>query len=226
MHFFPAILRKSKPTYRELCLTDEKSSVEDDDHAREPTRRLIWGALVTYTLIAALAMSLVSVSILYLQQLQLHIPQPLLTCGNSIKESRERGCSFDRLTKTWLPAACPRYYEDEFLQYPLSLNMTEWKYWTDRTAMKEITDEDMAEFVETTSRDETSWVSSMRMHLVHCAFGLKRRSRALDAGERLDYATAPLDHTHHCIDLLLETAMKAAGIDEPLAGGHVIFGAC
>jgi hypothetical protein len=108
----------------------------------------------------------------------------------------------------------------------MTLNMTEWKYWTDLTATKEITDEDMAAFAGTKPARQNLWVSTMRMHLVHCAFGLKRRAELIDAGERVDLATAPLDHTHHCIDLLLETAMHAPDIDLPLAEGHVIFGAC
>ncbi|KAI1120128.1 hypothetical protein F5Y10DRAFT_273385 [Nemania abortiva] len=157
---------------------------------------------------------------------QTRASQTLLTCGSSIDEAKRGGCSFDVLTKTWLPEACPRYYEQEFADFPSTLNMTEWKYWTDLTTTEEITDETMAVFAETKPRGQVSWVSTMRMHLAHCAFGLMRRSAALDAGERVDLATAPLDHTQHCIELLLDAAMRAPGIDAPLAQGKVIFGAC
>ncbi|KAI8628053.1 hypothetical protein F5Y19DRAFT_439400 [Xylariaceae sp. FL1651] len=212
--------------YHRVPLSGEKPHAENDEYVEEPSKRLAWHNIITYTAIIMLAVSLVTISTLYIQLLHQHAPRPLLTCGTSIEGARRAGCSFDRLTKTWLPAACPRYYEQEFVQFPSTANITEWKYWTDLTATKEITDEDMAGFAETRPRQGNSWVSTMRMHLAHCAFGLMRRSSALDAGERIDLATVPLDHTNHCIELLLQAAMHAPGIDAPLAKGNVIFGAC
>ncbi|KAI3327143.1 hypothetical protein HD806DRAFT_520092 [Xylariaceae sp. AK1471] len=217
--------------YHRLRLSEQKPNAENDESARESPKRPVWAIIITYTTIAALAVSLATVSILHMRLLRQQSPQKeahrqLLTCGKSVEEARRAGCSFDRLTKTWLHAGCPRYYEQEFLQFPSTLNMTEWKYWTDTTVTKEITDEDMALAAQTQSRHETLWFSTVRMHLAHCAFGLMRRSDTLDAGERLDFATAPLDHTKHCIELLLEYAMLAPGIDTTLAGGGVIFGAC
>lgn len=227
---FPVYLRM--PTrYHRLPLSDnnEKSSTENDgERTREQQSKWLspWNVIVAI-IIAALAVSLITVSTLYVQLLHQHAPRPLLTCGKSIEEAKQAGCSFDRLTKTWLPAACPRRYEEQFVQYPASrLNMTEWKYWTDLSTTEEITDDDMALFAETKHRGEVSWVSTLRMHIAHCAFGLMRRSDLTDAGERIDLATAPLDHTHHCIEMLLDAAMRAPGIDVPLAQGKVIFGAC
>lgn len=226
---FPVYLRM--PTkYHRLPLSDnnEKSNTGNDgERAREQSNWLgPWNVIVTI-IIAVLAVSLITVSTLYVRLLHQNAPRPLLTCGKSIKEAKQAGCSFDRLTKTWLPAACPRRYEEQFVQYPsMRLNMTEWKYWTDLNTTEEITDDDMALFAETKHRGEVSWVSTLRMHIAHCAFGLMRRSDLTDAGERIDLATAPLDHTHHCIEMLLDAAMRAPGIDVPLAQGKVIFGAC
>ncbi|KAI0452922.1 hypothetical protein F5B21DRAFT_526467 [Xylaria acuta] len=227
---FPVYLRL--PTrYHKLHLSEKEeeeeiSCTENGEYVGGESKRLASRTIIVNIIITVLAVSLVTVSTLYVQLLRQHAPGPLLTCGNSIEEAQQAGCSFDRLTKTWLPAACPRHYEEQFIRYPSTLNMTEWKYWIDLSATEEITDDDMALFAETKPRHAPSWVSTLRMHIAHCAFGLMRRSDSLDAGERIDLATAPLDHTHHCIELLLEAAMRAPGIDVPLAQGKVIFGAC
>ncbi|KAI0406433.1 hypothetical protein F4802DRAFT_557504 [Xylaria palmicola] len=224
--WLPVYLRIPSTKYHRLRLSEEKPSAENDEHAPEQLRCPASGAIIAGIVILALAASLATVSTLYMRLLRQHAPRPLLTCGHSIEEARRAGCSFDRLTKTWLPATCPRHYEDEFIRYPSALNMTEWQYWTDVSATEAITDDNMALFAETRPRHAISWVSSMRMHIAHCAFGLLRRSDSLAAGERIDLATEPLDHAHHCIGLLLEAAMRAPGIDVPLAQGKVIFGAC
>ncbi|KAI0976645.1 hypothetical protein F4678DRAFT_414004 [Xylaria arbuscula] len=223
---FSEYFRASSPRYRRLSLSKDKSLAKSDKDTGEHPTRLSIGTILISIVVVALSVSLITVSILYVRLLHQHAPRPLLTCGESIKEAQEAGCTFDRLTKTWLPNACSRHYEQQFLEYPSTLNITEWKYWTDISATEEITDDDMAVFAETKSRHESSWVSTMRMHLSHCAFGLKRRSDMLEAGERIDLALAPLEHAHHCIGMLLDTAMRAPGIDVPIAQGGVIFGAC
>ncbi|KAI0192335.1 hypothetical protein EV127DRAFT_468917 [Xylaria flabelliformis] len=218
--------------YHRLRLSEEKEEklcADNNEYDEEQSKGLVSRTIivrVAILAIIALAVSLITVSTLYIQLLRQHAPRPLLTCGESVEEAQQAGCSFDRLTKTWLPAACPRRYEEQFVQYPSKLNMSEWRYWTDLSATEEITDDDMALLAETKARSTASWVSTLRMHIAHCAFGLMRRSDLSDAGERIDLATAPLDHTHHCIELLLEAAMRAPGIDVPLAQGSVIFGAC
>jgi hypothetical protein len=216
------------PRYHRLHPSSEGegSYTDVDEYLGQQLKRPTCHAIIITSVVVPLAISLITVSTLYLQLLHDQAPRTLLTCGKSVKEAQEAGCSFDRLTKTWLPAACPRYYEEDFVRYPSTLNITEWRYWTDLSATEEITDDDMALFAGTKPGRETSWVSSLRMHIAHCAFGLMRRSYALDAGERIDLATLPLEHTRHCIELLLEAAMHAPGIDVPLAEGKVIFGAC
>ncbi|KAI0104299.1 hypothetical protein GGR51DRAFT_522264 [Nemania sp. FL0031] len=221
---FPQII------YHQLGPPEEKACDEKDQESGEEPK--FSGLRVTpcEAILSSLYMLVLVVAVIMAGGLLIFLlpsfHRPLYTCGNSIEQANQKGCSFDVLTKTWLPAACSRHYEHEFADFPATLNMTEWKYWTDLTTEEEITDEDMAVFAETKPRGQVSWVSTMRMHLAHCAFGLMRRSAALDAGERLDLATAPLDHTQHCIELLLEAAMRAPGIDESMAQGKVIFGAC
>ncbi|KAI1355532.1 hypothetical protein F5Y01DRAFT_310973 [Xylaria sp. FL0043] len=219
-------LRTHRITYHRISLSEQKSRAESDEDAGEQPKYPDSRTIIVSIIILVLTVSLIIVSTLYINLLRQHAPRPLLTCGKSIEEAREAGCSFDRLTKTWLPSTCSRDYEEQFLQYPSTLNISEWKYWSDLSAAQEITDDDMAVFAETKSRVAASWVSTMRMHLAHCAFGLMRRSDMLETGDRIDLALAPLDHAHHCIRMLLDTAMRAPGIDAPIAQGGVIFGAC
>ncbi|KAI1117703.1 hypothetical protein F5Y14DRAFT_401573 [Nemania sp. NC0429] len=223
---FPVNLGFHRIIYHRLLLPGEKSYGDGDEFTGGPPKRPSWYTVILHIAIVALAVLFITVSTLYLQLLREGAPRPLLTCGKSVEEARRTGCSFDVLTKTWLPAACPRHYEQEFLQFPSTRNMTDWKYWSDAAATKEITDEEMALIAQFRPGPKPLWVSTMRMHLAHCAFGLMRRSVSMDAGERVDLAMAPLSHAKHCIEMLFDAAMLAPGIDEPLAQGGVIFGAC
>ncbi|KAI1114941.1 hypothetical protein F5Y14DRAFT_461041 [Nemania sp. NC0429] len=235
MNLFEKI-RIPQARYQSVHLSEEESLTEDDHEyllqkhiLRASLNRPKWRSIIIYTAIAALAVSFITISTLYLQLLHQHAPRPQLLCGTSIAEAREAGCTFDRLTKAWLPAECPRYYEEEYLRYPSTLNMTNltsWHYWEDRATTKEITDQEMAVFAETRPLHDMSWVSTNRMHLAHCAFVLMRRADAEEAGERMDATTEYIPHMKHCLQMLLDAAMKAPGIDRPLAEGQVGFGAC
>ncbi|KAI1182755.1 hypothetical protein F5B17DRAFT_419072 [Nemania serpens] len=218
--------------YHEVRLSEEKSRLHHDGNDHTPPTQLAprqsnWRTFILSSIIVALTICLITVSAMYLRLLSdQEAIRPRLTCGYSIKEAREAGCSFDRLTKSWLHPSCPRPYDDEFVEYPSTLNMSSgWRYWTDSRQTKEITDEDMALSAEK-PQSETTWVSTARMHLAHCAFGLLRRADAHHTGVRLDYAMIHLDHAKHCIRLLLESAMLAPGIDVPVAQGTAILGAC
>ncbi|KAI1309801.1 heterokaryon incompatibility protein-domain-containing protein [Xylaria venustula] len=176
---FSEYFRASSTRYHRLSLSEGKSYAKSENAGEQPMRPS-FGPIFIGIVIVTLSVSLITVSTLYVRLLHQYAPRPLLTCGESIKEAQEAGCTFDRLTKTWLPSVCSRRYEQQFLEYPLTLNITDWKYWTDLSATEQITDDDMAVFAETKSRHDSSWVSSMRMHLSHCAFGLLRRSDMLE----------------------------------------------
>ncbi|KAJ3566719.1 hypothetical protein NPX13_g7030 [Xylaria arbuscula] len=213
--------------YHRLSSEGEESRVHREDVGTPSlsSQRSAWRDMTTYSFIIILSISLVILSILHLKLIRESSPPPRLTCGNSVEEAQQAGCSFDRLTKSWLHPGCPRPYDEDFVKYPSRHNMSEWRYWTDLTLSKEITDEDIAAGADR-PQEETRWIGTARMHLVHCAFGLMRRSDALHDGKRLDYATRPLSHTKHCIKLLLESAMLAPGIDKPIVSGTAILGAC
>lgn len=179
MNLFEKI-RLPQARYQSVRLSEEELLAEDDDeyllqkhHPRVSPNHPHWRSIFIYAAIATLAISLTTVSTLYLQLLHHHAPRPQLLCGTSVTEAREAGCSFDRLTKAWLPAECPRYYEEEYLQFPSTLNMTNltsWHYWEDRATTKEITDQEMALFAETRPLHDMSWVSTNRMHLAQYDF--------------------------------------------------------
>ncbi|KAI1268373.1 hypothetical protein F5Y18DRAFT_226888 [Xylariaceae sp. FL1019] len=233
--WLPFELRATRATratkYHDIRLSEEKShfhdNEDDDTRSTKPVPRQSWKTFILASIIVGLTTCLITISTMYLRLLSGHeAPRSRLTCGHSIKEAQEAGCSFDHLTKSWLNPGCPRPYDDEFVDYPLTLNMSSgWRYWTDTRQIQEITDEDMALSADK-PQNETRWVSTARMHLAHCAFGLLRRVDAHHAGARLDYATIHLDHAKHCIRLLLESAMMAPNIDEPVAEGTAILGAC
>ncbi|KAJ8130360.1 hypothetical protein O1611_g3272 [Lasiodiplodia mahajangana] len=222
MHFFGKV-RIPQVRYQSLRLSEE-SLTEDDKYLLEghqsPLRSHLsrWRPIAIYAAVAALVVSFITISTLYLQLLRQHAPRPQLTCGTSVAEAKKAGCTFDRLTKAWLPAQCPRYYEEEYVQFPATLNMTNitgWHYWEDHATTKEITDEEMAFYAETRPVGDMS-----------CAFVLMRRADAEEAGERVDATSEYIPHMKHCLQMLLNAAMKAPGIDKPLAEGQVGFGAC
>ncbi|KAI1170268.1 hypothetical protein F4777DRAFT_132249 [Nemania sp. FL0916] len=226
---FPIELPFHKGIYRRLRLSEEEKPLGGgEEYAEEPAqcRSRRWHIVTTLAIIA-LAVALATVSTLYIQLLHEKAPKPLLTCGKTVDEARQAGCSFDVLTKTWLSPKCPRSYEQDFLDLPATLNMniTKWPYWFDKT-LKEMSDEDMALRATTRATTESLWIGSQRMHIAHCAFIIKRRSDAIENGDRVDRAIEPLGHMHHCVDQLLEAAMRADGIDGPSVQGHAIFGAC
>lgn len=194
------------------------------------SRRAIWRTATLYVVITALAVSLTIMSTLYIQQIRHNkpVPLPLLTCGTTIDEAKRAGCSFDRLTKAWLPAECSRKYETDFLDYPTTrLNMTVgWQYYEDTADRPEISDEDMALYAETRPMGGMSWVSTTRMHLAHCAFVLMRRADADETEARLDKTSEFASHAKHCLSMLLSSAMKAPDIDHVQSEGQVGFGAC
>lgn len=223
--------------YRRVHTSEEEppAYVKGEALTAEPsnnpfTGRSSWGTVIICAIAMTLAVSLTIVSTLYIQEIQYDTsaPLPLLTCGTTIYEARQAGCSFDRLTKAWLPAECSRKYEKEFLEYPVSkLNMTAgWTYYEDTPDRPEVTDEDMALYAETRPMGDMSWVSTTRMHLAHCAFVLMRRADADETGVRLDKTSEFASHAKHCLSMLLTSAMKAPDIDIVQSEGQVGFGAC
>lgn len=238
MHFFRQ-MSLLDVKYERVHTSDEDPLSYGKGKGEAPTTDLLnnhflgrssWGIAILCVVTTTLAVSLTIVSTLYIQEIQYDTsaPVPLLTCGTTIHEAKQAGCSFDRLTKAWLPAECSRKYEEEFVEYPASrLNMTDgWRYYEDTPGRPEVTDEDMALYAETRPMGDMTWVSTTRMHLAHCAFVLMRRADADETGVRLDKTSEFASHAKHCLSMLLTSAMKAPDIDIVQSEGQVGFGAC
>ncbi|KXH48796.1 hypothetical protein CSIM01_13682 [Colletotrichum simmondsii] len=149
-------------------------------------------------------------------------PGQKLSCGSSVAEAQQAGCTFDALAKAWLPAACPRYGLAEFeAAAGATHNQSRWRYWRDQAGEEELSMEDLASL----GRSE-KWWGTEREHLTHCAWMLVRKARAFADGGRVDKLTADFDHSKHCTMLLLWRALQAEGIDEMDTSGNVVFGGC
>jgi hypothetical protein len=143
-------------------------------------------------------------------------------CGKSIAEAKSLGCSFDILSKAWLPKGCSRLGSEEYLRDSWSWNHTGWGIYVDRHQTRELTLEDLMDFADS----DLKWYGTEREHLVHCAWGLKRVLDGYVNGGRLDYTIQQLHHTTHCVDRLYMSAVKAPDLDVVLGKGNIRLGIC
>jgi hypothetical protein len=121
------------------------SQADDDLHYRAPSRKKT--SLLLKLLVTALSISLVIISVLYLQLHALTIRPPRLDCGESVEEAVHKGCTFDQLIKTWLPQDCPRYGLEEHLSVAaVAENETggRWRYYRDREGAREVSITELA----------------------------------------------------------------------------------
>jgi hypothetical protein len=148
--------------------------------------------------------------------------QPRRGCGSSIAEAKALGCSFDILSKAWLPNDCTRLGAEEYLKDSRSWNHTGWGIYADRAQTRELTLEQLQEYADSGLK----WYGTEREHLVHCAWGLKRVLDAYAKGKRMDVVIQRLGHTYHCVDRLYMSAVKANDLDVVLGKGNIRFGHC
>lgn len=130
------------------------------------------------------------------------------TCGETIEEAVGRGCTFDPLTVTWLPAQCSRAGTDEFLAAKRNDNSL-WKYYLDGNGTAEVAN------LGSRLGDRIYWTTKGE-HLSHCAYILIRGAEAQQSGH----------HTRHCALFLLEAARSVPDFDEVNTAGSVKLGAC
>jgi hypothetical protein len=147
---------------------------------------------------------------------------PQTSCGTSIEEAKSLNCSFDILSKAWLPAHCTRLGSEEYLRDSWSWNHTGWGIYQDRAQTRELTMEELMAYADSGLK----WYGTEREHLVHCAWGLKRVLDAYVTGKRMDHIIQQLHHTTHCVDRLYMSAVKAPDLDVVLGKGNIRFGLC
>ncbi|KXX77727.1 hypothetical protein MMYC01_204872 [Madurella mycetomatis] len=231
--FFPRQFR-----YNSLDINSEKSSISDGEAdplrgrlplspvQRSSRSRHYCLLLATSVLALALAVALTVVTTMHLRLVRETAPRKEVNCGNSMEEALENGCSFDELSKAWLPPACPRYGTNEFLESAAELNNGSWQYWTGPDGAVELTYEEMSKRIENNPGERWSWAGTDREHMAHCAWLIIRLAHAYDTGARVDMLTANFQHTKHCTLMMLERAMSAPYLDEKITRGDVVFGYC
>lgn len=151
--------------------------------------------------------------------------QSRTNCGRSIKEALSLNCTYDHLSKSWLPDFCPRDLNQEFIL--TSENGTEWKYFRDREATIEIKDI----FSLAHLGPGEMWFSTKREHIAHCRYMILRLHRALERaclGDfRMDATLQTYAHTEHCVGMMYDMASKAVDVDSGMgSNGDVVFGTC
>ncbi|OCL09205.1 hypothetical protein AOQ84DRAFT_291709 [Glonium stellatum] len=151
----------------------------------------------------------------YPQQPSLHA-RPLLSCGNSMSEARDNGCTWDDLSKQWLPAACPRIGNEEFLQ-----RQDQWSFYFEQEARTVIPN--ISVLVDENRAD---WYTTEGEHLTHCAFILLRMAHALFSGDRIDRVTSKYHHAVHCTSYLLNATKWSPNWNVITSRGNSLFGWC
>ena len=175
-----------------------------------------------YICSAALSLALVVVTVLYIDLLHRTASPPSLTCGNTVADAEAAGCTFDILTKAWLPAECDRHGTSNYLKIA-AWNNDSWPYWADKDGTREV---DVAEMARMAESGGGEWWVTEREYLAYCAWINIRMAHGVSTGSRFDRITRDYEHSRHCTALLLQWAWQAPGLDDIKARGRSVFGSC
>lgn len=119
-------------------------------------------------------------------------PEYILDCGTSGDEAQARGCVFDIMHYSWIPAPC--YNDTLSQQYWDGLKSHGIEFWNDTTKMHVLPYEEILaakhEYVY------TSWL----LHLKHCQYLLHRQFQTLTYGGPVDNASRNVSHSEHCLE--------------------------
>lgn len=121
-----------------------------------------------------------------------------IRCGNSTATAVQNGCVFDQLSSLWVPPHCSRFGSKDFAK---SNHGDTWRYWLDGNGTEQINnleDLEVNDLFYTTTGE----------HLTHCAFMMLRLSHYVYQQEKeaLEKKSVSLKHTHHCIQMLLDSS--------------------
>jgi len=183
-------------------------------------------SLITFGLFFALA----SVSALYINLRAQIVPPPRLDCGNSLATAHARGCSFDQMSKLWMPPGCPNYGLDQYMSAASSIpNNTDgnWHFYRDRYPTSEMSVLEMADMADMPiGTDDNRWFTTDGEHIVHCTWLLIRMAHAYNAGQRRDGFGTNFHHSKHCASYLMDHALQSPDVNEIRTSGSVGFGWC
>lgn len=143
--------------------------------------------------------------------------RPVRSCGQTATEARARGCEFDPLAACWLHKDCALDYTEEFLSF---VDGKPFEYYYDQAGTRKM------EHVDEIAELGYYW-SSIREHLVHCSFILRRGHDTRDRGARVDSMAGDLHHSDHCSEFLMDNLGKTeAELDRIGTYGEVGFLTC
>lgn len=200
--------------------SDRDASRLDHSHLRRKIR-------ILYAILTTLTFLLLCLTSLCIRAAIHHpIPRPAHRhhCGRTVAEAKSLGCTFDLLSRSWLPKDCSRFGNEEFIQGLRSFpgNHTGWGIYRDREQTYELTMDEIGEYAESGLK----WYGTERQHLLHCAWMLKRVLNAYLNGKKVDGVTKEFLHTGHCVDTLHGSTIREADLDRISLRGNVRFGIC
>ncbi|KAJ5863901.1 uncharacterized protein N7529_005817 [Penicillium soppii] len=122
-------------------------------------------------------------------------PRITYSCGNSTTEAEARGCAYDPLAGCWLHKECPRDFTHEFATFN---HGKPFVYYYDEGMTRQMKDYDEV------GRNPDRYWTSIREHLVHCLYLLRRGHEVHMRGDRLDTMLGDLEHVDHCTNMLAD----------------------
>ncbi|KAG8168294.1 hypothetical protein KVR01_003983 [Diaporthe batatas] len=179
--------------------------VRHDEVYQALRRRTIRLAMI----VGALTVMFIPSLIINLRLMRRLTPAPRLSCGNTTDEARSLGyCSlhggreFEEAGTLWQiqNGTFDSFYGEG------------WPYFRDAHGTQRLSHEEMAMLADD-APDGARWYSTAREHSTHCAWNLLRMAHAYSNGLRLDHLTRSYPHAKHCVQTLLEKALKAPEID-------------
>lgn len=121
-------------------------------------------------------------------------PRTTLSCGNSTAEAEAMGCTYDPLSACWLHRECPHDYSHEFATFN---DGKPFIYYYDESATHR-----MKDYNEVGHNANGFYWTSVREHLVHCLYLLRRGHDVHMRGDRLDSMLSDIEHVDHCTNFL------------------------
>jgi hypothetical protein len=137
-------------------------------------------------------------------------------CGESLEEAQANGCGFDYLSGLWLPKACSRSYEAEFIEMPGT-----GFYGTAGADLDDRLDRTLVELPF-----GTTYYTTRLHHVTHCLLLWLRNNDNQD-GIPVAYNAMSLHHQRDCAQMILELQGKgSAALWEVAVHGEIYTQSC
>jgi hypothetical protein len=145
-------LSGTEQSYQSLAPdVDDKSPGGDNLDTREPNPEHVrWrprantNVLLLLATTVILTAALCCLTVLHLRLIAATSPPARESCGDSVEEARARGCVFDELITSWMPASCSRAGTDGFAETGRQWDNGSWRYYLDHDRTQEITYDELS----------------------------------------------------------------------------------